>query len=281
MLFRSNLNEILSIYANNCEEFLMMEGKNLRINEIKYLSNERIVVFIREFEDDYIDYNIPFFNALIEDNYDIKLMTNNFIQLENNFMRVIIDDFYEPELYIIKFIRINNVDLTVPDIKSAAVKYCSELMSLGYYPAKLSINEFSFINFDSNYYGFGDLKDDNNFYLLGVCLEKLHNIRKKITFQLTNENSVQNLFTVINKNEENRFDSNFILDDYTISSFEEYISKSYFPSATYNGKDYHFMIINIKGIGDIIIWLYDRTETEVIVEYSLRVLTNNLIMEYK
>ena len=31
------------------------------------------------------------------------------------------------------------------------------------------------------------------------------------------------------------------LDDYIISIFQEFISKSYYPSATFNGKDYHFI----------------------------------------
>lgn len=176
----NNLNEMLTIYANNCEEFLINEGKNLRINEIKYLSNERIVIFIREFEDDYIDHNIPLFNALIEDNYDIKLMNNNFIRLENNFMRVIIEDFYEPELNIINFISIDNVYLNDQEIKSEVLKYYSELKSLGYYPSNFSNNEFSFVGFDSDYYGyFDDLNEHKKFSLLGECLEKLYGLRKK------------------------------------------------------------------------------------------------------
>jgi hypothetical protein len=277
----NNLYELLTFYANDCEDFFKSEGKNIRINDIKYLSDGTIILFEREHEFDYIDHNSTFFNALINECYDIKFINNNFIRLENNFMSIKIHEIFEPELFIIKFLSKTNDDLTEQEIKSEVVKYCSELKSLGYYPANFSINEFSLINFDSNYYGFGDLKDDNNFYFLGVCLESLHNSRKKISYPSTDENSLKNLFTEINKNEQNRFDTDFKLDDYVISIFQEYISKSYYPSATFNGKDYHFMIINNKGIGDIIVWHYERTESEVFVEYSLRVLTKNLIMEYR
>lgn len=277
----NNLNEILTIYANNCEEFLITEGKNLRVNEIKYLSNERIVIFIREYEDDYIDYNTLFFNALIEDNYDVKFINNNFIRLENNFMRVIIEDFYEPELYIIKFISINNIDLNNQEIKSEVLKYYSELKSLGYYPSNSSINEFSLVGFESNDYGyFDDLNEHKKFCLLGLCLEKLYKLRKRITYPSTGENSVQNLFNVVNENEQYRFENNFEINDYAISSFENYLVEKE-PSATYNGNDYHFMIINTNEICDIILWYFEKIDDKIIIEYSLRDLTQNLILDFK
>lgn len=105
-------------------------------------------------------------------------------------------------------------------------------------------------------------------------------IKKKITYSSTDENSAQNLFGAINKNEQNRFDTNFKLNDYDISSFEKYILENEL-SATYNGKDYHFIIIHTKVKCDIILWYFEKSDAEIIIEYSLRDLTQNLILDFK
>ena len=280
----NNLNELLTFYADYCGDFYKKDGKHFRINCVKYFADGRIILFEREYENDFLDYSTSLIISLINNGYSVESISNDWINLENEFMNVIVYNRFEPELSVVKFSSLFHVDLTELEIKSEVSKFYLELKSLGYYPAQISIESYDFIYFFSNYFMLlDDLRDDTDFYLLGECLVKLYDLRKKIAYPLTEQDTVQHLFKEINNNEQNIYGSDFKLNDYISHHFKEFIAKSYYPSAIYNGKDFHYMVIECesKGIADIILWHYEKTETEIIIEYSLRELTQNLIMEFK
>ena len=171
--------------------------------------------------------------------------------------------------------------MTEFEIKFEVEKFTSILNTIGYYPAVAEYFEFTLVFFNDNHYQiFNDLIHDSDFNLVGSCLDDLYHLRKKITYSLTDQDTAQNLFNIINDNEKNLYGNDFKIKDYVSKNFEEFITKSYFPSATYWGEDIHFMIIDTKGIADIILWQYEKTGSEVTIEYSIRLLTKNIIMEY-
>jgi len=280
----NNLRELLTTFVDASNEYYADDwnGSRLRIHHIKYVTDGNIMIYLREYENDCLDdYHSIFYNALIKEEYSVLNSSHNFIYFDEDLTGVNLFNTFEPFLFVISFLK--NVDLSQMGIKYHVENFSSELNTLGYYPAKLSNDEYTFIFFDDNHFGLiEDLGDDEPFSILGECLMNLFALRKKITYSITEKDTIQHLFKIININEQNSNGNDFKLKDYMTHSFEEFIAKLYFPSATYNGNDIHFMVIeNGNGIGDIILWNYEITGSEVTIEYSLRLLTDNLIIEFK
>jgi hypothetical protein len=278
----NNLKELLTSFVDESDDYYADNwyGRRLRINQIKYQPDGRIILYLREYENDYLDsYHSILYNALIKEGYYIKYSTNNFIYWEGELLGISIYNTFEPHLAVIKFT--NLMDLPEIEVKCQVETFTSELKTLRYYPANLSNDEYAFILFELNHFGLlEDLRDEEDFWLLGECLVSLHGFRKKIKYSVTEQDTVQHLRSIINNKEQNLDGNDIKLPDYQTHLFEEYIEKSYVPSATFEGKDFHFMVIE-NGNGDIILWHYEKTGNEVTIEYSIRLLTDKLIMNFK
>jgi hypothetical protein len=282
-----NLAELLTTFVDASNDYYSDDwyGRNLRINQIKYLPEGKMILYLDEYENDYIDYtHISLYHALIKNEYGIALSFNNFNLWEGELIDIYIHNTLEPYLGVINFKNLMN--LSEIEFKNQVKLLSSELktLGLGYYPAKFSKDEYTFVSFEDNHLGLiDDLNEDTDFTLLGECLMNLYASRKRITCTLTEQETLQKIFSFINANEKNTCDSDNQIKDYLTQGFEEYKAKSYIPSATYNGTDFHFFVIdcNDKNIGDVILWHYEKIGNEVIIEYSLRCLTDDLIMKFQ
>ena len=255
------------------------------VERFQYLGNGKLLIYLGQYENDFIRFNEPLFISLINEGYILDRLSNNSIIFENNnfgfFMKT---QDYEPLYFTIHYRKnynpLDNEPLDEKLVREEMLKFLPGFSNWNCIPALFNEKRFDLVaHFDwrwiNNDCSSSTPNDDDG--LSAKAVKFLSTQRKTLKYDLnTNEMAVNCLVSEVNKSENYIFSKNYNIDsDNRVEDLNE---------LPYGFKGYKFQVIEIfteesdTSIGDIILWKYKMTKSSVTIEYSIKKTTKELIM---
>ena len=271
--------------ANSISEILVgslhNEDELCWVDNFKYLGNGKLLILINEHENDFIRFNEPFFNALIDDSYIVETFTNEQIEFHKNSNIFRLETFcYEPLTITLNYFNEELKPLIEKEVRDEILKFLPGLSNWNAIPAVFNKTHFSLIaNFDWGWIS-KQVKKANNYngdYLSSKALKFLSTQRKDIKYNLNiNINLFEQLVKAINKAEQYIFGETFIIDLEFRNEDELYLKPNGFEG--FNFQQVSILETNNgNNLGSIFIWKYNLIESLISIEYSIQKTSKDLI----
>jgi hypothetical protein len=284
--FEDGVETIYIENANSISEILVGSLQNeddlCWVDNFKYLGNGKLLILINEHENDFIRFNEPFFNALIDDSYILDTFTNDQIEFHKNSNIFKLETFcYEPLMITLNYFNEALKPLIEKEVRDEILKFLPGLSNWNAIPAVFNKTHFSLIaNFDWGWISEQTKKGDNynGDYLSTKALKFLSTQRKNIKYDLNNNiNPFEQLVKEINTAEQYIFGETYHIDLEFRNGDDIFIKPNGFEG-------FNFQEIKIlenqtrNNLGSIYLWKYILTESLITIEYSLHKTSKELIL---
>lgn len=286
--FENNVETTFVENAKTVSEILIQSLKNeddfCWVENYKYLGDGKLLIFINEYENDFIRFNEPLYDSLLDDGYFLESFANDHLnfQKDQNIFRL--ETYcYEPLMITINYYHEELDSLNEQEVRAEITKFIPGFSNWNCIPAFFNDKSYSLIaNFDWGWID-KDSKIVNRFdgdFLSARAIKFLSFQRSKIQFELnSNENPFEKLVLEVNKTEDYIFGHSYFID--LEDKNEEDLDLNKTPNG-FKGFKFQQVVLEAKATGDrigsIFLWSYIISESIVKAEYSIQTTTKKLVM---
>jgi hypothetical protein len=266
------------------DEDYYLEISSHLIVGVKYESNGKLIIFIKDFSDNLYS-NKTLLNAFVDNGYEITDLSVEYdsIKMETNNFAVKIQLAINPSTILVQFFP--KTEINEGSLKAEVVKFTEVLNAdlWNFTPVRYNKEYYALISFwhDDFHDQHLKLSFDNELLLMWAeAVKILSTNRKSLSYKIQNEDPIDKLVFEINKKEKLFLGKNIEIEKTNLESNLRMLNE--FP----NGINKHrYQVFNLfnwsnrQNSGDILIWSYHEVEGAVSLEYTIQKLTNKQIVD--